>query len=138
MKKNGFTLIELLGVLIVLSVLALITIPIATNVLQKSEKTAFENSTKGILRTIKNNADESNYEAKIYIMTDGILTTTDSEGNTVTLKTNGGGDENGSFSVDEDGIIKGSVHDGYWCAKKLKNKEKLQITEYLEHTCYVD
>jgi prepilin-type N-terminal cleavage/methylation domain len=138
MKKNGFTLIELLGVLIILAILALITIPLVTNSLQKAEKESFKNSIEGIIRTMKNNSDEYNYEEKIYLLENGVLTTTDGDGVKVKVKTNGGAEENGSFIIDEDGIIKGSANNGQWCAKKTKETDQLQITDYLENTCYVD
>lgn len=43
-KKNGFTLIELLAVLIVLSLIAVITVPVVLNILDNSKKDVFKNS----------------------------------------------------------------------------------------------
>ena len=40
MKKKGFTIIELLSVIVVLAIIALITIPVVTNVIEKSRKEA--------------------------------------------------------------------------------------------------
>lgn len=43
-KKNGFTLIELLAVLIVLSLIAVITVPVVLNILDNSKKDVSKNS----------------------------------------------------------------------------------------------
>jgi len=55
MKRNkGFTLIELLGVLIVLSAIALITIPVVTGVMKDARKSSFEVSTKNLIKAADN------------------------------------------------------------------------------------
>ena len=51
MKKKGFTLIELLAVIIILAVIALITVPIVLNIIEKSRKQAFLNSAYSIMET---------------------------------------------------------------------------------------
>ena len=40
MKKNAFTLVELLGVIIILTIIALITVPLITSTVQNSQKKA--------------------------------------------------------------------------------------------------
>lgn len=40
MKKNGFTLVELIGVITILAIISLITIPIADNAIKKSKEKA--------------------------------------------------------------------------------------------------
>ena len=49
MKRKGFTLIELLGVIVVLAVIALITIPVILGVIEKARKEAFRDSVYGIM-----------------------------------------------------------------------------------------
>ena len=49
MRKSGFTLIELLAVIVVLAVIAIIAVPIILNVIEKSEKAAFEDAAYGII-----------------------------------------------------------------------------------------
>ena len=52
MKKKGFTLIELLAVIVVLSVIALITVPMVMNVIEKTRKEAFKDSVLGAFTTL--------------------------------------------------------------------------------------
>ncbi len=53
MKKNGFTLIELLAVIIVLSVIALISVPIVGNTIEEGRKSAIKSSSKLYLNEIE-------------------------------------------------------------------------------------
>ena len=49
MKSKGFTLIELLGVIVVLSLLALIIVPSVTKSIQNGQKEADENTKNSII-----------------------------------------------------------------------------------------
>ena len=51
--KRGFTLIELLAVIIILAVIALIATPIVLDVVDSAKIKAFEESTYGIIETVK-------------------------------------------------------------------------------------
>ena len=52
MKKKGFTLIELLATIIILSVIALIAVPIVINVIDKAKKASFEQSLNSIVKAV--------------------------------------------------------------------------------------
>ncbi len=52
MKKKGFTLIELLAVIVVLSVIALVTVPMIVGVVEKARMGAFKDSVLGAITTI--------------------------------------------------------------------------------------
>ena len=52
--KKGFTLIELLGVLIILAIISLITIPIIDNSLSDSRNAAYERAVDSIVNAAKN------------------------------------------------------------------------------------
>ena len=52
--KNGFTLVETLGVLILLGIIALITIPIMKNVLTESKQELYDEQIKQIENGLKN------------------------------------------------------------------------------------
>ena len=54
MKKKGFTLIELLAVIIILSIIALITVPVIMNVIEKARIKIAEDSIYGYVRAIEN------------------------------------------------------------------------------------
>lgn len=49
--KKGFTLIELLAVIVILTIIAIITIPLINNVIEKSKEKALENSAYGIIES---------------------------------------------------------------------------------------
>ena len=49
--KKGFTLIELLAVIVILSVIALITVPMITNVIEESKKKALASSIQGLVES---------------------------------------------------------------------------------------
>ena len=51
MKKKGFTLIELLAVIVILSIIALIAIPLIGNVIEKAKIGALENSVNGLVES---------------------------------------------------------------------------------------
>ena len=58
MKNRGFTLIELLAVLLILTIIALITTPIVTNVLENSRKDTFESSVEQLINIAKMDYNE--------------------------------------------------------------------------------
>ncbi|MDD4808440.1 MAG: prepilin-type N-terminal cleavage/methylation domain-containing protein [Bacilli bacterium] len=77
MKKKGFTLIELLAVIIILAVIALITIPLITNMVNRSRLGAFGVTKKNIERAAElyfaRNSDEVVWENDISYVTIGTL-----------------------------------------------------------------
>lgn len=54
MKKNGFTLIELLAVIVILSIIALIAIPVVMNVISNAKRGAAKDSAYGVLKAAQN------------------------------------------------------------------------------------
>ena len=58
--KKGFTLIELLGVLIILAIIALITIPIVDNSIKNSRESAYDRTIENILSAARNYATTNN------------------------------------------------------------------------------
>ena len=51
--KKGFTLIELLAVIVILAIIALITVPVVINIINNVKKGAAEDSTYGIIESLK-------------------------------------------------------------------------------------
>lgn len=54
MKKNGFTLVELMGVVIILAVVGLITIPIVDRFIQEGKQNAYDQQIKTIRLAAQN------------------------------------------------------------------------------------
>ncbi|MCM1371289.1 MAG: prepilin-type N-terminal cleavage/methylation domain-containing protein [Clostridium sp.] len=53
-KEKGFTLVELLGIMVILAIIALITVPIMRNVIKESEKGTFLETGREIIRSGEN------------------------------------------------------------------------------------
>ncbi|MDD3049319.1 MAG: type II secretion system protein, partial [Bacilli bacterium] len=51
MNKKGFTLIELLAVIVILSIIAVITVPMIMNVIDKAKLGALEDSAYGLIES---------------------------------------------------------------------------------------
>lgn len=81
MKKKGFTLIELLAVIIVLSIIALITIPVVTSTIKNAKKGVAEVSIQNYIRAVE-------------------LTISNSELNKKHIS-------DGTYDIDSDGNLKG-------------------------------
>ena len=62
-RKKGFTLIELLAVIIIIGVIALIVSPIILNLINSSEKAAFERSIDGIVDSVRINLSDDDFLA---------------------------------------------------------------------------
>lgn len=58
MKKNGFTIIELLGVILLLTIISLISVPIIINVITKLKIDSDKKSIEGYARSIEYNLNE--------------------------------------------------------------------------------
>lgn len=62
MKNRGFTLIELLGVITILSLLALLIMPVVTNIIKKGKDSMYEQTLNTVKLSVINWAtDEENY-----------------------------------------------------------------------------
>lgn len=58
--KKGFTLVELLAVLVILAVIATISFPIVSNILENSEKKAYDQQIAEIKKAAKNFETDNN------------------------------------------------------------------------------
>jgi len=66
MKRKGFTLIELLAVIIILSIIALITVPIIINIIEKVGKSAAIDSTYNYISAVEHKIALSSLDNKVY------------------------------------------------------------------------
>lgn len=108
MRKKGFTLIELLAVIIILGVLALIIYPMITGIVEKQKQKTYKASMEGIIRTVKNDYNNDNYQTpRIYHYENGKLTlesVNNKEKNEI-IKINGKVNGSGYIYVDYNGNI---------------------------------
>lgn len=65
MNRKGFSLVELLGVIVLLAVIALITVPILTGVIDDSKQSAFKSSLNGIKKAIETDYSDNNFDTSI-------------------------------------------------------------------------
>ncbi len=118
----GFTLIELLAVIIILSIIALITVPVIMNIIERANKSAFKDSAYGIIK-----AGELHYADKLLDpagMTNDI-TFTFPEATGLDIK--GSRPKSGNMKVTKDGKIELAISNGKWCARKSLNEEEITI-----------
>ena len=122
MKKKGFTLIELLAVIIVVSLIAIITIPILLNTIEKTKKNAFLNSAYGIMKTAENYYASSLISEK---EPKQLFTFP----NDKTLIFNGEKPKSGYVEINEEGRIELQLYNGKWCAYKSYYANRIHLEE---------
>lgn len=128
MKKKGFTLIELMAVIIVLGILAIITTPIMSDVLETSRKRAFEDSVYGLIKSVNLDKADSGFNVeKTYTLTNGVISPD--------INTKGSVNGTGTIKTDLDGQIYVSIQYDKWCADKDYSESRVVVTE---GTCLVN
>ena len=106
MKKKGFTLIELLAVIVILSVIAIITIPMILNVIEDSRKSAYKDSVLSAFNAIEYYVVDNNL---------GDVPASGIEVKNLNLKNNNF--ESGKIIKNVDGILTAEfISDGEYCA----------------------
>lgn len=65
MKNKGFTLIELLGVIVILSILSIITIPIIDNSLNKGKENMSETQKQQLIKGLKDYYADPKYPDRL-------------------------------------------------------------------------
>lgn len=123
--KKGFTLIELLSVIVILGVIALITSPMITGIINNSKKGAFEDSVYGVIKAIELDKAESKFNVnRIYTISPGTVVN-DTTG--VSLETKGSVNGFGSARLDEDGNIQLVIQYEEWCATKEYERKEVVL-----------
>ncbi len=126
MKKNGFTLIELLAVIIILAIIALITVPVIMNIIERANKSAFKDSAYGVIK-----AGELHYADQLLEpsgMTNDITFTFPN----TNLDIKGSKPKSGNMKVTKDGKIELAISNGKWCARKSLNDEDVTIDDNID------
>ena len=122
MRRKGFTLIELLAVIVILSVIALIAIPLLLKLVDKSRKGAFLNSAYGIKE-----AAEEYYISSILI--DNIQSRTFTFPKDTNLSFKGERPKSGYVQINQEGKIELQLYNGKWCAYKNYYTEEISLEE---------
>ena len=130
-NKKGFTLIELLAVIIILAVIALITVPVVVNMIEKANKSSFKEMANGLLRA--GDLYYSRQEANINEMGENVefIFPNDIKG----LEIKGKLPEQGSMEITQEGDIALGISNGRYCIIKDYKDTKITIHEDVEH-CY--
>ena len=123
MKKKGFTLIELLAVIIILAIIALIIIPVVSNLIHDARKQSFKLSVYGLIDSTDNyiteysllNAHELSFPASFNC--DG---TSCKRTSGDTLKFKGKVPVGGTVTINEGGVLIDYITDGTFCAYGYK------------------
>ena len=132
-KKNGFTLVELLGVIVVLAILALITIPIISNVVNNVRIKSLESSAYGLVEA--GNLYYAQYGVNSNIRFDidnNEISSTDTD----KLLTYKGSVKSGVVILNKKGNVTVCVTDGKNAAYKNYNENK--VTTKKGQTCTIE
>ena len=117
--KKGFTLIELLAVIIILSIIALIAVPIIFNIIENSRDNALKNSASGLIRAASYYRSSNSFE-NIKIKT--FESSNDYDG--LEIK---GEKKKGIVNVYKNGDTSVAIYDNNKCAYKTKKGNKILL-----------
>ena len=118
MKKKGFTLIELLAVIVVLAVVALISMPLVLNTIDKAKRGAAIESANGVI-----SAAENKYMSS---MITGDKDTRFDFPSDTKLSIKGTKPTSGTVVVDKNGNVSATLEINGYCIKRrfLKHHQK--------------
>ncbi len=113
MKDKGFTLIELLTVLAILGLIALISVPIVTDIIHESRVSAAKDSTYGYIRAVESSIvalsqshPGKNYNGNYQINEKQLIN--NETGEIITISYTGSSPE-GSLELDKRTVIKATI-----------------------------
>jgi len=126
-RTKGFTLIELIAVIIILSIIALITVPVVMNIIERANKSAFKDSAYGIIKAgelyySKQDLDFDNQLENI------IFTFPEANG----LDINGSRPKSGDMIINVNGDISLAISNGKYCVRKGINDKDITIDENID------
>ena len=121
MKKKGFTLIELLAVIVILAVIALISMPLVLNTIDKAKKGAAIESANGVI-----SAAENKYMSS---MITGDKDTRFDFPSDTKLSIKGTRPTSGTVVVDKSGNISATLEINGYCIEKKFNEISPKVVE---------
>ena len=125
MKKNGFTLIEVLGVIIILSIIALIAIPTINIITEQSKKEAFETTANNVVSAIEDACQIQTLRGeaivKTYTFTDGVVSPS--------INVKGKLPTAGTATVDSSCNVILNVTNGNFTATKTSSEDSVTVVD---------
>jgi len=137
MNKKGFTLVEVLAVIVLISVIALITVPIIGNVIQTSKENAFIDTGYGLVKSAQTYQLEKQRLNEDYELS--INYTTGENKNA--LKTKGKLPDSGRLKIDYNGEVALAIwsDSAKVCVVKGYGTKKVVIDKSLnKRDCYIE
>jgi type IV pilus assembly protein PilA len=125
MKKRGFTLIELLAVILILGIIALIAIPIVSNIINQAKKGVFGTTANNIVSAAEDACQLQSLKGETittsYTFTNGVVSPT--------LNIKGKLPSSGTVTVDTSCKVAISVTNGIFTATKSSSGDAVSIVE---------
>ena len=109
--KKGFTLVELLAVIVILAIIALITVPIVTNILSSSKKETKEISVRNYVRAVEQSLllyeiEETSLSDGTYIVTtNGNICITSDCSSILSIELEGEKPSSGNITIKDNKVI---------------------------------
>ena len=131
MQKKGFTLIELLAVILMLGIIALITVPTVSGIIEKSKKNIFNSTALGMIKAVEKQcylekADYKKITDYYHIKDKKMLPELEIEGKLPT---------GGTLYVNKSCKALVALYNEDYCALKLDEKGTLEIKEINSNEC---
>ena len=139
MDKKGFTLIELLAVIVILAIVALILVPVISNVIDSARKAAFRETVNGIIESADNYVGEYvliNHNDPIYPIEIYCNGSECEDSNGKKLEFKGKVPISGKVILESSNLVRADlISDGVYCGSGTKgNVEVYSKCSELDHT----
>ncbi len=134
-RKKGFTLIELLAVIVILTLIAVIVVPVVFGIIDDARMGGFKDSAYGIIKAAEFNyswdlMEKKTPEIVTYTYTNGVETVDPTDRNKLDYK--GDKPKSGTVSVNAEGEIALAITDGSHCATKGFNDDEVSVKKMEE------
>ena len=139
-QSKGFTLIELLAVIVILAVIALISMPIILNIIDKVQEGAFKSTAYGIVQAgefeyTNNIIRTGKIGSVVYRYNDGVERSSPIGRK---LEYKGNPPKSGDVVINSDGKISMAIYNGYYCAEKTYDNAEISISPKSASQCKLD
>lgn len=136
-SEKGFTLMEILAVIILLAVIALITIPIITGIINESKMEAFKGTAYGLVDSArifytKKVMNHEEGEEITFNYVGGVESSTKVD---AYLDYNGEKPKSGLLTIRGDGKVLLVIYDGSYCARKNYTEAQVVVSATAEGDC---